>query len=64
MNIPFLTWALIVALLTVVFAIRLVRFAIHCAKRKHHFIEIGSEREVFFVPGDNIHPEDLDDYED
>lgn len=36
----------------------------YCSHKKHHVIEIGSEREELFVPGDRARYQDeYDDYD-
>ncbi len=55
MNTPLITWAIIVGILAVAFIIRGIVYLASSHKRhgRFHFIEIGSEREEFFVPGDS-----------
>ncbi len=60
MDTPLITWICIVAAVLILFIVRLaqVRMASHHHHAlRHQFIEIGSEREEFFVPGDPLHPE-------
>ncbi|WP_289733191.1 hypothetical protein [Paramuribaculum intestinale] len=65
---PLITWAALAALLIILF---IVRTAIACHRhrchrhRKHlHIVEIGSERDEFFVPGDRPTYDNSRDYED
>lgn len=59
---PFITWALLVAFFIIVF---IVRGSIACRRHhKGHIIEIGSERDEFFVPGDRTCHDKSRDYED
>ena len=55
MNTPFITWAIIVGILAVAVIIRGIASLVSSRKKHGHFrlIEIGSEREEFFVPGDS-----------
>lgn len=52
MSTPLITWGCIVALFAIVFLIRFYRACKSCAKGKSRLIEIGAEREEFFIPGD------------
>lgn len=54
MNIPLITWSAIVGILLLAVIVRTIILFINSRKGKRHFrlIEIGSEREEFFVPGD------------
>ena len=65
---PLITWAALAALLIILF---IARTAIACHRRrcrqhrKHmHIVEIGSERDEFFVPGDRPTHDKSRDYED
>ncbi|WP_289684527.1 hypothetical protein [Paramuribaculum intestinale] len=65
---PLITWAALAALLIILF---IARTAIACHRRrcrqhrKHmHIVEIGSERDEFFVPGDRPTYDKSRDYED
>lgn len=66
---PLITWAVLAALLIILF---IVRTAIAChrhhrhhdGKHLHHILEIGSERDEFFVPGDRPTYDKSRDYED
>lgn len=60
MTTPILTWLLIVITLAVLFVIHAVwalrrhRRGTHSAPVHHHFIEIGSENEELYIPGDKV----------
>lgn len=63
METPVITWLCIVAAVLILFIVRLaqVRMAHHQHRAlRHRFIEIGSEREEFFVPGDDPDPDDAE----
>lgn len=53
---PFFIWMLTVAGIAVVALIHCFLWA-----RKKHLLHFASEREEFFVPGDNLHDDDDDD---
>ena len=61
MNYPLLTWSCIAGLTALIIIVRIIRAAGICMKGRHPFIEIGSERDEFFVPGD---PRETDEYDD
>ncbi len=54
MNMPLLTWLLIVGILILAVITRTIIFLHTSRRERFHFrpFEIGSEREEFFVPGD------------
>ena len=52
MTTPLLTWGCIVGLLIIILAVKLYRAAKLCPKEKGHIIDLMTEREEFFVPGD------------
>ena len=55
MTTPILTWLLIVCMLSVFFLVHSVlvcRRERHTARAVHHLIEIGTETDELFVPGD------------
>lgn len=63
LTVPLLTWSSIVIIIAVMALISLV----HSFRLSgHHIVEIGSEREELFVPGDIVHPDpkDYDDFDD
>lgn len=62
MNVPLITWCMVVALLVVLLLGVLMRY-VRKIGFKNHFIQIGSECEEFYVPGDLLHPEEGDDYD-
>ena len=52
---PVLVWSAIVLLMIVAFAIRAIekiRMSHSADKRRHRFIEMAKERELFYCPGD------------
>lgn len=61
LNIPLITWCIIVAVMTGLVFARLFH-KIHISKLQHqhsgHLLTIGSEREEFFIPGDAITEKD------
>ena len=61
LNIPLITWCIIVAAMTVLITVRLFHKN-HKHMRAHshsvHVLEIGSEQEEFFVPGDFVSKRD------
>lgn len=63
MTTPLLTWSAIVALLLLIIIVRLWRAFIFCAKGQHRFMEFGSEREEFFIPGDPMTNSMDEDYD-
>ncbi len=60
MNTPIITWVLIVSILCIAVISRLFALIRFSNKRKRgiRVLEIGSEREEFFIPGDST------DYDD
>ncbi len=56
LNIPLITWCVIVAAMTVLITVRLFKNEHRHMKPHHqgHLIEVGSEREEIFVPGDSL----------
>ena len=36
----------------------------HPTDKPNHIVEIGKEREMFYIPGDILNPDEEDDYED
>lgn len=66
MNTPLITWACIVGLILLLLSVRLFQ-SVHMRNAhhmRHHIqpISIGSEREVFFAPGDQspLNPDEAD----
>lgn len=60
---PLVTWGCIAALFVTIIIVRLFRAALRCAASRHSIIELCSEREEFFIPGDPD-PKRTEDYED
>lgn len=65
MNHPVIVWCAIVGALLCTFFIRAIHHRRHAKVRVHakhhrHFLELGKEKEIFFVPGD---PTDDDDWD-
>ena len=56
LNIPLITWCVIVAAMTVLITVRLFKNEHRHMQSRHqgHLVEVGSEREEFFVPGDAL----------
>lgn len=63
MNYPLITWSLIVGMVTVIVMARFVLASGTWRRNRHPMVEIGSEREEFFVPGDPVCSDDYDDEE-
>lgn len=61
MNYPLITWSLIVGMVTVIVMVRFVLASGIGRRNRHPLVEIGSEREEFFVPGDPVNSDDYDD---
>ena len=64
MTTPLLTWCIIIGLLIVALVAHVINFYIHHQSIKpfHRFIEIGTEREEIYLPGDpDDKTEDLND---
>lgn len=61
MNCPLITWSLIVGMVTVIVMVRFVLASGIGRRNRHPMVEIGSEREEFFVPGDPVNSDDYDD---
>lgn len=66
MDIPLLTWCGIVGCVVLLVAVRVVCSLRSGPDRRHGFIEIGSEREVFYLPGDplKLKESEYDDFDD
>ncbi len=62
MNTPLVTWLLIVSLIILLMLVNFVKSAHKNTVRRHRFIEIGSEREELFIPGDP-NPRTIDEYD-
>lgn len=58
MNTPLITWLCIAGTFAAIVLVRLIRIIV---KDRCHIIEIGTEREEFFIPGD---PDPNDEYYD
>ena len=61
LNIPLITWCIIVAAMTVLISVRLFRKErthVHAHHHHGHVLEMGKEREEFFIPGDRISKRD------
>lgn len=56
LNLPLITWCVIVAAMTVLITVRLFKNEHRHMHPQHkgHFIEIGSESEELFAPGDSM----------
>lgn len=68
MTTPLLTWCIIIGVLMIVLVAHVIDFYIHHQSKKHihRFIEIGTEREEIYLPGDpDAKTADLnDDYDE
>ncbi len=63
LNVPLVTWCVIAVAMLTLIIVRLCQNNHKHGARRRHLIEIGSEREEFFVPGDR--PVNKDDrYDD
>jgi len=60
MNTPLITWSCIIAFLIIVMITNIVIAAVH-NHGHHRFIELGSENEEFYVPGDRRNVDEHDD---
>lgn len=64
MNQPMIVWSMIAGVLLLTFVFRAIgRFNAECRHNAHkpkHLFETGSEREMFFIPGD-IEDDDFED---
>lgn len=56
LNIPLITWCVIVIAMTVLITVRLFKNNHRHMQPRHqeHLVEIGSEREEIFMPGDTL----------
>lgn len=63
MSTPLLFWLLVFGAFVIVLALRLTAALIHHLHGRHHIFEAGTEREIVYIPGDPLHP-DENDYED
>ena len=61
MNYPLIAWSLIVGMITVIVMVRFVIASGIGRRNRHPLVDIGSEREEFFVPGDPVNSDDYDD---
>lgn len=67
LNIPMITWCtIIISMIALVIYRVCLSGHHHHSLRHHHLIEMGSERDEFFVPGDRLSTDDdiYDDYDD
>ncbi|MCM1356343.1 MAG: hypothetical protein NC212_08065 [Staphylococcus sp.] len=66
LNVPLVTWFVIAFAMLALVIVRafLKTNSHHTGSRRHHLIEIGSEREEFFIPGDRPVKNDSYDYDD
>lgn len=54
MNTPLIAWVCIAAAIALLIMAHIIKATCHHSvhSHRHHFIEIGNERDEFFVPGD------------
>lgn len=66
MNVPLITWSVISGLFIFAVVIWAVRLILMPSKNKKSIISESSEREIFYIPGDPLHPYEhaYDDVED
>ncbi|MCM1093589.1 MAG: hypothetical protein NC248_04350 [Bacteroides sp.] len=60
METPFIIWSLIVGFFLMVVVAHFFHAIFH---NRHRYLQIGSEREEFFIPGDPL-PDEENDYND
>lgn len=58
MSTPFIVWSIIMALFIIGLALRLHSVVTRHSKSHLPAISTGSEREIIYVPGDQLHPDD------
>lgn len=65
MTASLITWVCIAAFFLLILFIKIFKEMVH-SDHKHHLINLGTEREEFFVPGDrlDIDNKDCDDCDD
>lgn len=58
--------AVIAALAIIIGAVEkvIISFRPHNAEHAHHLVEMAKEREMFYLPGDKLHPENEEDDDD
>ena len=61
MSEPMIVWAIIIAVLVLAFVFRSIEKFRKMTKRKNHIIECGTEKEMFFCPGDKRIWDEFDD---
>lgn len=61
MNNPLLTWSCIIGLMLLIVIIKVMRH-LTTKRHGHHLIELGSEYEEFYVPGDLPITDDDNEY--
>lgn len=65
MNQPMIIWCVIAGVLLLAFVLRSIeRHHASCGRHAHkprHIIEIGRERDMFYIPGDTDYDDDADD---
>lgn len=62
MSTPVMTWSVVAGLMAIVGIVRMAMGIWHGLNgRGHRLIELGSEREEFFVPGDQTGTDDMND---
>lgn len=62
MSTPVMTWSVVAGLMAIAGIVRMAMGIWHGLNgRGHRLIELGSEREEFFVPGDQTGTDDMND---
>lgn len=64
MNHPMITWCVTAAILLCAFLFRTIRRHASGSTQSHsgsrHFLELGNEKEIFFIPGDTDEEDDIE----
>lgn len=63
LNLPLITWCVIAFAMTALVIVKVCYGFYNRNHARHHLIELGSEREEFFVPGDRMYDRE-DKYDD
>lgn len=63
MNVPLIIWSIVAGLFAVAMLVRLTRACVVCIRRNHPLVDLGRERDEFFIPGDKPESDD-ESYDD